>query len=108
MTVPTFAELTRNRWSSDDDADKFSVENPATGKVITMVQGGGVQQMNAAIEAAHQAFDRDWHWRDRSERARFLLSCANVLEEHANELADLLSLENGKPVVMRVRTTSDS
>jgi acyl-CoA reductase-like NAD-dependent aldehyde dehydrogenase len=99
MSAPTVAELTRSRWSSDEDADKFSVENPATGKVITFVQGGGVQVMNAAIEAAHQAFVSDWRWRDRAERARLLLSCASVLEEHANELADLLSLENGKPVL---------
>ena len=54
--------------------------------------------MNAAIESAHQAFVRDWRWRDRTERARLLLSCAEVLEAHADELADLLSLENGKPV----------
>src|SRR4029077_16149893 len=35
MAIPTLAELTRHRWSSDDDADRFPVENPATGKVIT-------------------------------------------------------------------------
>jgi acyl-CoA reductase-like NAD-dependent aldehyde dehydrogenase len=99
VPVPTIAELTRSRWSSDDDADRFSVENPATGKVITIVQGSGAEQMNAAIESAHQAFVRDWRWRHRAERAGLLLSCADVLEEHANELADLLSLENGKPVV---------
>jgi acyl-CoA reductase-like NAD-dependent aldehyde dehydrogenase len=98
MAVSTLEELTRYRWSSDDDADKFSVENPATGNVITVVQGAGAAQMNAAIESAHQAFVRDWRWRDRTERARLLLSCAEVLEAHADELADLLSLENGKPV----------
>ncbi len=99
MTSPTIPKITRCRWSSDDDADRFSVENPATGKVITEVQGGGADQMNAAVESAHQAFDGDWRWRDRTERAGLLLSCADALEEHADELADLLSLENGKPVV---------
>ena len=81
MAVSTLEELTRYRWSSGDDADKFSVENPATGKVITVVQGAGAAQMNAAIESAHQAFIRDWRWRDRTERARLLLSCAEV--QHA-------------------------
>src|SRR5712675_306412 len=98
MAVSSLADLTRYRWSSDDHADRFSVENPATGKVITVVQGGGAAQMNAAVESAHQAFIRDWRWRDRTERAGLLLSCAAVLEAHADELADLLSLENGKPV----------
>jgi len=60
MAVPTLEELTRYRWSSDDDADKFSVENPATGTVLTVVQGAGAAQMNAAIESAHRAFVRDW------------------------------------------------
>jgi len=99
VPIPTIAELTRSRWSSADDTDRFSVENPATGKVITSVQGGGKDQMNAAIESAHQAFARDWRWRTRTERAGLLLSCADVLEEHGNELADLLSLENGKPAI---------
>jgi acyl-CoA reductase-like NAD-dependent aldehyde dehydrogenase len=99
VAVSFIAELTRCRWSSGDDADRFPVENPATGKVITIVQGGGAEQMNAAVESAHQAFVRDWRWRTRTERAGLLLSCADVLEEDANELADLLSLENGKPVV---------
>jgi len=98
VAVPTLADLTRYRWSSDDHADRFSVENPATGKVITIVQGGGTEQMNAAVESAHQTFVRDWRWRTRAERAGLLLSCADLLHEHANELADLLSLENGKPV----------
>jgi hypothetical protein len=43
VTVATIAELTRFHWSSDDDADRLSVEDPATGKVITSVQGGGVE-----------------------------------------------------------------
>ena len=60
MSVQTIAELTRYRWSSDDDVDRFSVENPATGRVITVGRGGSVKELNAAIEAPHRAFDSDW------------------------------------------------
>lgn len=98
MTVSALDELTKYRWSSDSDDDRFPVENPATGKVITIVQGGGADQMHAAVAAAHRAFVTDWRWRNRTERAQLLLACADVLEDHATELADLLSLENGKPV----------
>src|SRR5258708_32619090 len=97
MAVPTLEELTRYRWSSDDDADKFSVENPATGKVITVVQGADAAQMNAAIESAHQAFIRDWRPRDRTERAPLLLSWAGVLDAHADGVANLRSPQNRKP-----------
>lgn len=56
MTVATFEELTKYRWSSDNDADRFPVENPATGKVITV--GGGAEQMNAAIDARQSPGER--------------------------------------------------
>ena len=98
MTVSTLDELTKYRWSSDSDDDRFIVENPATGEVITVVQGGGAEQMHAAIAAAHRAFMTDWRWRNRTERGQLLLACADVLEDHATELAELLSLEHGKPV----------
>jgi acyl-CoA reductase-like NAD-dependent aldehyde dehydrogenase len=40
----------------------------------------------------------DCRWRNRTERPQLLLACADVLEDHATELTDLLSLENGTPV----------
>jgi acyl-CoA reductase-like NAD-dependent aldehyde dehydrogenase len=60
MTTTAAPELTTFRWSSDDEADRFSVEGPATGEVITIVQGGGASEVNAAVEAAHRAFQTDW------------------------------------------------
>jgi acyl-CoA reductase-like NAD-dependent aldehyde dehydrogenase len=98
MAVGSIPELSTYRWSSNDEADQFAVENPATGEVITVVQGGGAAQMDAAVEAANQAFVNGWRRRTADERAGLLLACANVLEAHADELAELESLENGKPV----------
>jgi acyl-CoA reductase-like NAD-dependent aldehyde dehydrogenase len=57
---PTAVEVTKFRWSSDNEQDRFPVENPATGKVITVVQGGVDPEVNAAVDAAHNAFERDW------------------------------------------------
>jgi acyl-CoA reductase-like NAD-dependent aldehyde dehydrogenase len=98
MTTTVAPELTTFRWSSHDDADRFAVEDPATGEVITIVQGGGASEVNAAVEAAHRAFQTDWRWRTAAERAQLLLQGADVLEAHADELALLESRENGKPV----------
>jgi acyl-CoA reductase-like NAD-dependent aldehyde dehydrogenase len=98
MTTTTATELSTFRWSSTDPTDRFAVEDPATGDVITVVQGGGAAEVNAAVEAAHRAFEKDWRWRTLAERAAFLLQGADVLEAHADELALLLSRENGKPV----------
>jgi acyl-CoA reductase-like NAD-dependent aldehyde dehydrogenase len=60
MTTTVVPGLTTFRWSSDDEADRFAVEDPATGEVITIVQGGGASEVNAAVEAAHRAFQSDW------------------------------------------------
>ena len=96
-TNPT--DVSTYRWSSKDPADRFAVEDPATGEVITIVQGAGVAELNAAVEAAHSAFETDWRWRTPADRAALLLKSADVLEAHADELALLLSSENGKPVL---------
>ncbi|MFE3876313.1 aldehyde dehydrogenase family protein [Kitasatospora sp. NPDC059146] len=89
---------TTTRWSSGRAEDRFTVEDPATGDVITTVQGGGVPETDAAVRAAHRAFTQDWRWRPAAERAALLLRGADVLEAHADELAELVSRENGKPV----------
>ena len=86
------------RWSSDRPEDRFPVENPATGTTITIVQGAGAPETDAAVQAAHRAFQEDWRWRTPAERAALLLRGADVLEAHADELAALVSQENGKPV----------
>jgi acyl-CoA reductase-like NAD-dependent aldehyde dehydrogenase len=98
MTIALTPELTTYRWSSDDEAARFPVEDPATGEVIAILQGSSPEQVAAAVEAASRAFEADWRWRTPAERAALLLAGADVLEAHADELALLLSRENGKPV----------
>ncbi|MBC7769367.1 MAG: aldehyde dehydrogenase [Phycisphaerales bacterium] len=90
--------VTTIRWSTGAEEHRFRVEDPATGRQITVVQGGGVQEVNGAVEAAHHAFVHDWRRRAPAERCALLLKCADVLEQHGDELAALESLENGKPI----------
>jgi acyl-CoA reductase-like NAD-dependent aldehyde dehydrogenase len=90
-------ELRRTRWSSERPEDRFPVEDPATGELITVVQGGGEPEVHAAVQAAHQAWQEHWRWLTPSERGRLLRECAALLRRHAEELAALETLENGKP-----------
>jgi acyl-CoA reductase-like NAD-dependent aldehyde dehydrogenase len=98
ITIATMTAATTTRWSSDRAEDRFPVENPATGRVITTVHGCGVPEIDAAVRAAHRCSTQDWRRRAPAERAALLLRCADVLEAHADEIAALESLENGKPV----------
>jgi acyl-CoA reductase-like NAD-dependent aldehyde dehydrogenase len=85
------------RYSSNDTSKRFTVENPATGAVITTVQAGDEKTTDEAVQAAQKAFENDWRWRPPRERSALLLKAADELEKHAQELAILLCLENGKP-----------
>lgn len=87
----------RYRWSSNRAKDRFSVENPATGEIITLVQGGGREQIDKAVKAAHHAFESDWRHRSPTERGQLLLKAADLFEANADEIARIETLENGKP-----------
>ncbi|MGV9803205.1 aldehyde dehydrogenase family protein [Mycobacterium sp. NPDC003449] len=98
MTSPTHSiELVTTRWSSDRDEDVVPVDNPATGEVFARVQGGGADQVDAAIATARAA-QPGWAARTPRERGRYLLQVAEALRTHADAIAALESREMGKPV----------
>lgn len=69
--------ITRVRWSSDRDDDRFTVHDPSTGDPITVVQGGGVPEADAAVRAGHEAFEQ-WRWLTAAQRVRYLLACSGA------------------------------
>lgn len=93
-----FPELSTYRWSCTDPSKQFAVENPATGKTITTIQAGDVSTAERAVEAAEVAYKQRWGSITAAERSKYLFRCADALEKHADELATLLCMENGKPV----------
>ncbi|MFC5947537.1 aldehyde dehydrogenase family protein [Pseudonocardia lutea] len=86
----------RVRWSSMNDDDVFEVQNPATGETIAVIQGSGPDEVDAAVRAAH-AGHLVWKERPPLERARYMHRIAQVLREHADEIAALETSDNGKP-----------
>jgi Aldehyde dehydrogenase family len=76
--------ITTYRWSSDRSEDRFTVENPATGQTITVVQGGGVPEVDAAVRAAHRAFQDNWRWRSLITQygGRYLVLAAGRSRRH--------------------------
>jgi 1-pyrroline dehydrogenase len=79
-----------------DGADE-PVLNPATGEQIATTPLSGEQDVNAAVGAAKRAF-REWSETPPGERALALLRIADALEENADELSQLESLNVGKPI----------
>lgn len=64
---------------------------------MTTIQAGDEKTVDAAVKASQQAFEQRWRPLTPRERSTYLLRCADELEKHADDLATLLCLENGKP-----------
>lgn len=75
----------------------FGVFNPATGQVFAKAPSGSPEQLEAAIAAAKDAF-KTWSVLSYDQRQRYLDAYADALLEHRDELARLLTLEQGKPL----------
>ncbi len=84
-------------WCDADDGGSFAVTNPATGEVLGHVPRMGAAETRRAIEAARRA-QGDWASRPAAERAAILRTLRDLMFEHRDDLALLLTLEQGKPL----------
>src|SRR5260370_35689004 len=82
------------------DGRTFPTLDPGTGGVLAQVAHAGAADVDRAVAAARAAFQEDSPWRRASpaERGRIIARLADAVEAHAEELAQLESLDNGKPV----------
>ncbi|MGY1821989.1 aldehyde dehydrogenase family protein [Geodermatophilus sp. SYSU D00079] len=75
------------------------VVDPATGAVVTTVPEGTVEDVDLAVQAARRAFESGpWATMSPRERGGILVRAAQLIQEHAEELARLESLDTGKPI----------
>ncbi|PMD49368.1 dehydrogenase [Hyaloscypha bicolor E] len=84
-------------YSSSDPTKDFEVHNPATGAVIATVRAGDKSTLDKAVQVAHVAF-KEWKKTPLTRRSQLLFQCADAVEKHVDELAELLCSENGKLV----------
>jgi malonate-semialdehyde dehydrogenase (acetylating) / methylmalonate-semialdehyde dehydrogenase len=87
--------LINGAWRSSDASETQPVHNPSTGAVIARVPLGGLSDVDAAVKAAHEAFQL---WRDVPviERARYMFKFRSLIELHLDEIARSVSREHGK------------
>ena len=85
------------RWVHSDSASTVAVQNPADQKVIGHVPMLDRAQIEAAVGAAHRAY-RSWRWVPQEQRSATLLRWHELILRHQQDLAGILSLEQGKPL----------
>jgi phenylacetaldehyde dehydrogenase len=91
--------LIDGNWVEARDGSTFEVYDPALGEVIAHVPAGDADDVELAVAAARRAFeDSDWSRMTASDRGRIIWRIGDVILEHADELAEIESLDNGKPL----------
>lgn len=86
-------------WRDPAEGATFETFDPASGTVITSVADAGSADVDAAVRAARAAFESSaWKRLTPVDRGRLLNRLADLIESKAQELAELESLDNGKPL----------
>ena len=93
--------LIGGRFVEAASGKSFETWDPATGEVLARVAEGDREDVERAVTAARRAFESGpWPAATASERGRLLWKLADLVEAHADEFAQLESLDNGKPVAI--------
>lgn len=91
--------LIGGKWVPARSGKTFDTYDPGTGRTIARVAEGDAADIDLAVKAARQAFeDGPWGRVTPSDRGRMVWKLADLLEQHAEEFAQLESLDNGKPL----------
>jgi len=97
VSAPVRKMLIDGKWVEAASGKTFETPNPATGEVLARVAEGDAEDVDRAVRAARRAFDGGaWRRMRPAERERLLLRIADLIEQHAEELAELETLDNGK------------
>src|SRR5882762_249067 len=85
-------------WREAQSGKRFRTLNPATGDTLLEVAEGDAPEIDLAVKAARQALDGPWGKMSASERGRLLWKLGDLVSEKTAELAQLETLDTGKPL----------
>ena len=93
--------LINGEWRSSAHGKTFETINPATAEPLTTIAEASPEDVDAAVQSARGAFDNlaaPWRKMSASERGRIIWKISELIEQHIDELAELETLDNGKPI----------
>ena len=91
--------LINGKWIAPKSGKTFETINPANEEVLALVAEGDKADVDEAVKAARKAFEEGkWPNMGPHQRAQLMFKIAELVEKHADELAELETLDNGKPL----------
>lgn len=94
-------ELNKNyingEWIGSDSAESIEVFNPATGELVSLVPNCGQIEAKRAVDSAYEAF-KSWSQTSAYERNEYIMRWYQLIQEHKEEIAEILVMEQGKPM----------
>ncbi len=91
--------LIGGKWVAAKSGKTFETVNPANEEVLALIAEGDKADVDEAVKAARKASDEGrWPSMGPHERARLMFKIAELIDAHADELAELETLDNGKPL----------
>jgi acyl-CoA reductase-like NAD-dependent aldehyde dehydrogenase len=91
--------LIGGKWRAAKSGKTFETINPANEEALALIAEGDKADIDEAVKAARKALDEGpWPDMNPHQRARLLFKIADLIDQHADELAELETLDNGKPL----------
>jgi acyl-CoA reductase-like NAD-dependent aldehyde dehydrogenase len=86
------------KWVDAESGKTFETPNPATGETLAEVAEADKADVDKAVVAARKAYEGKWGKMSARDRGRLLYKLSQLIEEHSQELAELETADNGKPI----------
>ncbi len=96
--APSYGLFVNGQFTPAADGRTFTTVNPATEEPLAEVALAGAADVDRAVRAARDAFDRVWRPMPGAQRAKYVYRIARLIAERAREFAVLESIDNGKPI----------
>lgn len=101
MTYPDTKLFIDGKWCDASDGRTIDVIDPATTRMIGRVAHAGIGDLDTALEAAQRGFNT-WRRVPAIERSALMMQTAAILRERVDQIAPLMTAEQGKPLVQSV------
>jgi aldehyde dehydrogenase (NAD+) len=94
--APSYGHFINGQFTKPSNT--YQTINPATEEVLSEISHGSAKDVDLAVKAARNAYEKTWSKLSGAERGKYLYRIARIMQERARELAVAETLNNGKPI----------